>query len=134
VSQEAIHAMSGTVGGAAGVIILASAVLLGVRRLMVPRAREITGPADYLILLLIAAIIITGNIMRFGPEHFDLALTRAYFGTLAIFGNPLDAPALENRVFLVHMGLALVLILCLPFSKLLHFGGILFTHQLIRRQ
>ena len=133
-SEESIHAMSAGAGGAAGAVILVATILLLVRRLVMPRVREITGAADYLALLLIGAVIITGNMMRFGPEHFDLSLTRQYFVDLATFGNALDAAALQNNVFVVHMCLALLLILCMPFSKLLHFGGIFFTHQLIRKQ
>ncbi len=132
-SEEAILAMSSGAGGAAGVVILVTAVLLLIRRMTVPRVREITGAADYLALLLIAAIIITGNMMRFGAEHFDLNLTRQYFADLATFGNALNAAALQNNVFVVHMFLALLLILCMPFSKILHFGGVFFTHELIRK-
>ena len=132
-SEDAIHAMSSGAGGAAGVIILAATVLLLVRRLTLPRVREITGASDYLALLLVAAIILTGNMMRFGSDHLDLALTRRYFGGLATFSGVLGAAALKNNVFLVHMCLAFLLLLCMPFSKLLHFGGIFFTHQLIRK-
>ncbi len=132
-SEESIQAMSGFAGGAAGVAILLATILLLVRRMTLPRVREITGVADYLALLLIGAIIITGNMMRFSAEHFDLAITREYFGRLASFGNVTGAAALQHSVFLVHMCLALILILCMPFSKILHFGGIFFTHQLIRR-
>ena len=132
-SEDAIGAMSGGVGGAAGVIILILVALLVVRRMTLQRVREITGVADYLALGLIAVIIITGNMMRFGGEHFDLALTREYFADLATFGNAVQAAALQNNVFLAHLGLAFLLIMCMPFSKLLHFGGIFFTHQLVRK-
>ncbi|MHC4140584.1 MAG: respiratory nitrate reductase subunit gamma [Planctomycetota bacterium] len=132
-SEDAIGAMSGGVGGAAGVIILILVALLLVRRMTLQRVREITGVADYLALLLIALIIITGNVMRFGGEHFDLALTREYFADLVTFGNAWQAAALQNNVFLAHLGLAFLLIMCMPFSKLLHFGGIFFTHQLVRK-
>jgi len=133
-SESAIGAMSSWAGGAAGVLILLATILLLARRMALPRVREITGEADVLVLLLIAAVIITGNLMRFSTAHFDLAETQRYFATLATFGNVTGAKALEHGVFLVHMCLALVLILCLPFSKILHFGGIFFTHQLIRKQ
>lgn len=133
-SNESIQAMSAGVGGAAGVVILVATVLLLARRLALPRVREITGPADYLALLLIGAIIITGNMMRFGAEHFDLSLTREYFASLATFSSVTGKAALQNRIFMVHMGLACLLIMCIPFSKILHFGGIFFTHQLIRKQ
>ena len=132
-SEDSIHAMSGGVGGAAGVIILILVALLVVRRMTLQRVREITGAADYLALLLIGAIIITGNMMRFGGEHFDLALTREYFANLATFGKAAQAAALKNNLFLAHLGLAFLLIMCMPFSKLLHFGGIFFTHQLVRK-
>jgi len=132
-SEDAIGAMSGGVGGAAGVIILILVALLVVRRMTLQRVREITGVADYLALILIGLIIVTGNVMRFGGEHFDLALTREYFADLATFGNAGQAAALQNSVFLAHLGLAFLLIMCMPFSKLLHFGGIFFTHQLVRK-
>lgn len=133
-SEDNIKTMSGAAGGGAGVVILLATILLLVRRMMLPRVREITGAADYLALLLIAAIIITGNVMRFGAEHLDLEITRDYFFSLATFGNAMVSEALDDNVFLIHMCLALLLILCLPFSKLLHFGGIFFTHQLLRKQ
>ena len=132
-SEEGIQAMSAGSGGTAGVVIFVTAVVLLVRRLVIPRVREITSWGDHLALLLIGAILITGNIMRFGPEHFDLTLTRDYFATLASFGSINGAAALENNVFLLHMGLALLLVMYIPFSKILHFGGIFFTHQLIRK-
>ncbi|MFH1726511.1 MAG: respiratory nitrate reductase subunit gamma [Elusimicrobiota bacterium] len=132
-SEEAIAGMSSGVGGAAGVVILAAAFFLLARRFVVPRVAEITGASDYLALLLVAAIIITGNMMRFGAEHFDLALTRDYFAALATFSGAAKAAALDNGVFLVHMCLALSLVMVMPFSKLLHFGGIFFTHQLVRK-
>ncbi|MFH1919841.1 MAG: respiratory nitrate reductase subunit gamma [Planctomycetota bacterium] len=133
-SEDAILAMSGLAGGAAGVLILLATLLLLARRLAVPRVREITGTADYLALVLIGLIITTGNMMRFGAEHFDLGLTRQYFADLALFRDVTGAAALENSIFVVHMCLAFLLLLCMPFSKLLHFGGIFFTHQLIRKQ
>jgi len=132
-SEDAIQTMSSGVGGAAGVAILATAVFLLLRRLVVARAREITGVGDYFALLLIGAILLTGNLMRFSAEHLDLTATRSYFAGLASFADVSDAAVLKNDVFLVHMGLAFVLIMYIPFSKLLHFGGIFFTHQLIRK-
>jgi nitrate reductase gamma subunit len=132
-SAENIQAMSGGVGGAAGVVILATAVCLLLRRLTIPRVREITGLGDCFALLLIGAILITGNMMRFGAEHFDLATARSYFAGLASFSDVAGAGVLNNNLFLVHMTLALLLVILMPFSKILHFGGIFFTHQLIRK-
>ncbi|MCJ7628146.1 MAG: respiratory nitrate reductase subunit gamma [Longimicrobiales bacterium] len=132
-TEAGIQGMSSGVGGAAGVIILVTALVLLVRRLVLPRVKEITGVSDVLALMLIGAILITGNMMRFGAEHFDLTLTREYFATLASFGRAADESALQNGVFLTHMGLAFLLLMYIPFSKILHFGGIFFTHPLIRK-
>ena len=132
-TEAGIQVMSGGVGGAAGIVVLVTALLLLGRRLVIPRVREITSLGDHFALLLVGAILITGNMMRFGTEHFDLALTREYFSALATFGSVGDAAALENNVFLLHMSLALLLLMYIPFSKILHFGGIFFTHQLIRK-
>ena len=132
-TEASIQLMSGSVGGAAGVIIVITAIFLLVRRVTVQRVREITGYGDYFALLLIGAILITGNMMRFGAEHFDLTLAREYFASLATFKSVSNAEVLNNNVFLIHMALALVLMIYIPFSKILHFGGVFFTHQMIRR-
>ncbi len=164
-NEQGIKALSGGAGGAAGVLILAALLLLLIRRLMVPRVREVTAAADYLALILLGAIISSGNMMRFGDAaeavtvaitdaevptahsasalldhaadgHFDLGVTRDYFRALATFSFSDPTPindALAHRVFVVHMCLAFVLFMLIPFSKILHLGGIFFTHQLIRK-
>lgn len=133
-SEEAIQTMSSVAGGAAGVVILVAVGLLLSRRFAVQRVREITGLADVFALLLIATIIISGDVMRFSAEHFDLTLTREYFASLATFSSVSGMEALNNNTFVFHMFLALLLILMIPFSKVLHFGGIFFTQQMIRKQ
>lgn len=132
-TEAGIQVMSGSVGGAAGVVILITAVFLLVRRLVIPRVREITGLGDIFALTLIGLILITGNMMRFGAEHFELTLTREYFASLVTFSGVTNSAALQNDVFVVHFGLALLLLMYIPFSKILHFGGIFFTHPLIRK-
>jgi nitrate reductase gamma subunit len=132
-TEAGIQLMSGGVGGAAGIVILVTALFLLFRRFVIQRVREITSFADIFALSLIGLILITGNMMRFGTEHFDLALTREYFASLITFSGVSDAAVLQNNVFLLHFGLALLLIMYIPFSKILHFGGIFFTHPLIRK-
>jgi nitrate reductase gamma subunit len=121
--------MSAVAGGAAGVAILAMALLLFLRRFTIRRVREITTPGDHFALLLILAILLTGNAMRF-LGHFDLNLTRDYFAALVTFRDP--SPPL-NGWFLAHFLLAQVLILYIPFSKILHFGGVFFTQAALKR-
>ncbi len=123
--------MSAVSGGAAGVIILVLAVLLLVRRMTTPRVREITNFADITALLLVIAVLVTGDAMRFGA-HFDLEITRQYFAQMATFS--LTSTALPaNSMFTLHFLLAQVLIMFIPFSKVLHFGGIFFTQTLVQK-
>jgi nitrate reductase gamma subunit len=122
--------MSTTVGTGAGIVILLAVLLLTYRRLAIPRVQEITQTGDYLALFLLLAVILSGNVMRF-QGHFDLSLTREYFASLIRFQAPI--PPL-NGWFLVHFLLGQVLFLYLPFSKLLHLGGIFFTQTALQRR
>ncbi len=127
-SPEGIATMSSTVGGIAGVILLATGVLLLLRRLTIQRVREISGLPDFFALLLIIAIIITGNLMRFG-SHFELEQTRIWVKSLFTLSPQIP----EDGMFLTHAFLGSVLIMYIPFSKILHFGGLFFTQSLIKR-
>jgi nitrate reductase gamma subunit len=117
-----------TSGVAAGVILLASAILLLARRLAIARVREISGVGDFVALLLLLGILATGDLLRFGP-HFDLAQTREWAWSLLRFSPVVP----RNPIFLVHALLALLLIAYIPFSKVLHFGGIFFSQSALRR-
>ncbi len=128
-TAEGVDTMSAVSGGAAGVVIFIMTVFLLFRRLTVKRVKEITNAGDYIALLLVICILSTGNIMRFG-EHFDLNLTRTYFGALFTF-SAYSVPA--NTWFMIHFLLAQLLLIYIPFSKILHFGGIFFSHHALRR-
>ena len=128
-SPDAINTMSSSVGGAAGIVLLATGVLLLLRRMTIKRVREISGVPDFFALLLLIAIIGTGDLMRFGT-HFDLAQTHEWTWSLLTFSPKVP----QNGMFLVHALLAMLLIIYIPFSKVLHFGGIFFTHALVKRR
>ncbi len=71
----------------------------------------------------------TGDGLRF-LSHLDVIRMREYFGGLLRFsysGFP------ENNWFLIHYFLSLVLIIYIPFSKILHLGGIFFTQAAIHK-
>jgi nitrate reductase gamma subunit len=122
--------MSATVGTTAGVIILVTTVFLTYRRFAFSRVQEISQAGDYFALFLLLAVILSGNAMRF-QGHFDLNLTREYFAGLTRFQAPI--PPL-NGWFLAHFLLGQILFLYLPFSKLLHLGGIFFTQTALQRR
>jgi len=123
-----IDKMSLMTGVAAGVILFASAFLLLTRRVAFSRVREISGVGDFVALLLLLGILATGDLLRFGP-HFDLAQTRQWAWSLLRFSPVVP----RNPIFLVHALLALLLIAYIPFSKVLHFGGIFFSQSALRR-
>lgn len=128
-TPRGLDLMSGLVGGAAGILLLAVGLMLLFRRMALPRVREITGVPDVLALLLLLAIIVTGDMLRFAAP-FDLEQTRIWAASLLRFSPVIP----KNDVFLLHLALSQVLILFIPFSKILHLGGFFFTQTLIKRR
>ena len=124
-----IDTMSGVAGGGAGIVILVMAAFILGRRFTVERVKEISTTGDYFAMILILTIVLTGDAMRF-LAHFDLAQTREYFAGLVTFSV---STMPKSPWFLAHYLLGQVLIMYIPFSKILHFGGIFFTEALIQR-
>lgn len=127
--RGSIAGLSTIAGGTAGIVLLAAVVTLLARRVLVGRVREISTVPDFLALLLLVAVITTGNLMRFGTMHVGLAVTRTWAASLFTL-SPAVPP---YPTFLVHIFLAELLILYMAFSKLMHFGGFFFTFSLIKR-
>ena len=128
--EGGVSLMSTTAGGAAGVVMLATGVLLLIRRTSTERVKQITTVSDVFALLLLLSIVFTGDLMRFSGTHFDLALTRTWAASLLAFSPVVP----QNGMFLVHALLAQVLFMYIPFSKILHFGGVFFTQALVQRR
>jgi len=123
--------MSAVSGGTAGLLIFLCLLFLIFRRLIIRRVREVSNLPDYFTLLLILAILFTGNMMRFG-EHFDLEITRRYFSSLFTLSlTETTVPA--NGLFTFHFLLGQLLLLVIPFSKIMHLGGIFFTQTLVQK-
>jgi nitrate reductase gamma subunit len=75
------------------------------------------------------AILFTGNAMRFGA-HFDLSQTRDWFIGLITFSS-VAVPA--NTAFIWHLFLGQLLFIYIPYSKILHFGGVFFSQTALHR-
>lgn len=116
-------------GGVAGVVLVAALLYLLYRRMSVSEVSAITDPADYLVLLLLLSIALTGNYLRFFT-HVDLPEIRHYVVSLATFA---PAPP-ANSMFLVHFFFVQLLLLYFPFSKLMHSCGMLFTRWLMGKK
>jgi len=133
-SGDSITTMSTVAGGGAGIVILLFGIFILGRRIINPRVKEISAPGDYIAMILILAVVITGDGMRLlATPHFDLNQARDYFYALITFSATTTiAPA--STWFLAHFALAQILIIYIPFSKMLHLGGIVFTEALIQKQ
>ena len=101
-------------------VLLASLSVLLARRVLVARVRYISVPSDYLMLLLILAIGGSGAWLgHFDPRSLGLAREFA-LGLVAFEARPLPL----DPVLFLHLGGAGLLVLLLPFSKLLHAPGV----------
>ena len=115
-------------GWAAGAMVIGLGVLLA-RRVFIDRMRYISAPSDYLHLLLLIAIAISGACLkRFWPVD-TFAVGQFFRGVATLQWQPLPGSA----VLWIHLLLVLVLIIVFPVSKLLHGLGILFSPTLNQR-
>ena len=103
------------------VTLLAGLVFLFLRRVILPQVRYISLFTDYFALLLIAAIVATGLLMRhFFPVDLNAVKTLA-MGWVSFAPS---APADASILFYLHLCFVFVLIAWLPWSKLMHMAGI----------
>ncbi len=111
------------IGVYAGFVMLIGLAGLLVRRIFVDRVRYISAPSDYLWLLVLLFIGISGLMMKF-VAHTDIVMVKQFFTGLMGFSIgtlPIDLP------LIIHLSLVLVLMILFPFSKLLHVPGIFFS-------
>lgn len=123
VSPQGSQDLSGLLGKAIGAAILAAVLYLLLRRAAIPLMRRISRPEDYLVLLLLLAIVATGDWMRYLTQT-DLAAVRDYLAGLATL-RPEVWPV--GLLFRVHFTLVQALLLVYPVSKLGHTCGYFFT-------
>lgn len=104
--------------------------VLLLRRVLVDRVRYISSPSDYLHLVLLMLIGISGAALkRLWPTNlYDVGLFLR--GAITLQWQPLP----EGTVVVLHIALATVLLLIFPISKLVHGVGILFSPTLNQRE
>ena len=95
--------------------------LLG-RRIFVDRVRYISNPSDYLMLILIISIALTGLLMKW--FHTDIYAVKMFFIGLMYFQWS-ELPS--DFILLLHLSLVLLLMIIFPYSKLLHAPGLFFS-------
>lgn len=112
---DGIDRVAFAMGMTAGGLVLAGAILLLMRR-FTPTMRVLSIFQDYFVLLMLLGIIMTGMSMRLWmPIHAE-EIQHYARGVLTL------QPAVEihNNVFFWHFFLAQMLVMYLPFSKLVH--------------
>lgn len=114
-------------GIVAGIAMVGGLGLLFLRRIVIDRVRHISAVSDYLMLLLLLGIGLSGLLMQFLFRPDIIHIKAAMMGmwrssqTLPWAGMPGDF------IFLGHLLLVAVLLVIFPFSKLMHLGGIFFS-------
>ena len=93
------------------------------RRFLVDRVRYISTPSDYLMLVLILAIGVSGMLMTFVAHTDIIALKSFFLGLMYLDIQPLP----QDPVLLIHLALVAFLMVIFPVSKLLHAPGLFFS-------
>jgi len=105
-------------------IILIALTYLFLRRVVFSQLRYISLASDYLALLLIIGIAISGILMR---SIFKVDLLAVKELAISIISFKPYVPEGLGMPFYIHLGLVCVLIAYFPFSKMMHAPGILFS-------
>ena len=103
------------------ITLLAALIYLLQRRFRDPQVRYISLFTDYFALFLLLGVGISGVWMRYLAKVDIVAIKQLAIG-LAVF-SPV-VPASAGALFFMHVGLASALFAYLPFSKLMHMGGV----------
>lgn len=89
------------------------------RRMLVPQLRQESRVSDYMLLMLLTAIPLVGYFNAW--VHTDIIAVKTFFIGLATFDwQPLP----NDPLLLTHMWLVALLMVALPFSRLLHLPGV----------
>lgn len=107
----------------AGLVFPIALLILIVRRFTNDRLAMITLFADYFVLVLIAAIGVTGLMLKY-ISRTNLVDVKAFILGLLHF-SPAQMP--DSTMFIIHFSLILVLLVYFPFSKLMHAWGVLIS-------
>ena len=107
----------------AAYVLIAALLGLWLRRFIIDRLRHISSISDHLMLALLLGIALTGM----GIKHLqptDIIAVKGFFiGLIRFDWQTLPA----DPLLLIHLSLVVLLMIILPFSKLLHAPGVFFS-------
>jgi len=127
-TPAASQTMSAVLGTSAGLVLMVALMVLFYRRISIPEVKRLSDPADYVDLLFLLSIVITGNHMRLPTVHVHLPAIKAYLGGLFTL-TPVPIPT--DWVFVVHFTLVNLFLIYFPFSKMIHFAGYLVNRAML---
>ncbi len=114
------------VGRSAGWVLLVSGILLLIRRLLVTRVRQITSFTDYFSEILISLTVATG--LWVATDRPDAVEVSRYLKSLVLL-SPLMPEFRPNLI--LHLLSVQLLLTVMPFSHLLHSGGIFISRKFL---
>lgn len=95
------------------------------RRFMIDRVRYISAPSDFLMLVLLLVIGLSGATMTF-VSHVDITAVNSFFVSLRTFNfSGWALPA--DPLVLIHLTSVALLMIIFPISKLMHAPGVFFS-------
>ncbi len=103
------------------ILILIAMIMLLLRRIIHPQLRLISLFSDYFALFLLLGVAVSGFLMRHIYKIDIMAVKTSIMGIITF--KPLIIEGL-GLIFYIHVFLVCVLLSYLPFSKLMHMGGI----------
>lgn len=110
-------------GKYASILMVAGLSGLLARRFVVDRVRYISTPSDYLMLVLLIGIGVTGMLTTFVVHADIIALKQFMMGLMFLDLQPVP----EDAILLIHLALVALLMVIFPISKLLHAPGVFFS-------
>jgi nitrate reductase gamma subunit len=124
IPDHVYHMFAATAGTVAAVLVILGVVVLALRRLLVPRVRSTTSPVDWVTLILLLVIIITGivpTIMNMFGGAYDYRSTVGVWFRSLFVGRP-DAAVMVTAPFVyqLHAASAWVIWAVWPFTRLVH--------------
>lgn len=104
-----------------GIVLLAAVTYLFLRRILIAKVRYISLAADFFPLFLIIGVAVSGILMRYYIKADVVGIKALAMGVVTF--HPI-IPKGISPVFYVHLFLVSVLVAYIPFSKLMHMGGV----------
>ncbi|HZQ64741.1 MAG TPA: respiratory nitrate reductase subunit gamma [Gaiellaceae bacterium] len=132
ISERVYHHLAGIGGGIAGAVCLLGLLILIYRRAAVARVRVTTSAVDVAVYLLIAALVVLGEVQALGYNVFGSGYdyrtsVSPWFRSLFHDPQP-DLMASAPVAYQLHAALAWALFALWPFSRLVHAWSIPFQY------